>query len=270
MKSVSVVTGGTGGMGVAIAKRLAKESTVIVTGRRKETYEKVKGEFEGLDTIYMPADCTNAEDMKTVAEKAKEIGVVKNVVHTAGISEFTGGKRNKPIDIVKNNVCSIINVLDAFIPVIGEGGSIVSISSMTSYVDIDYKVYMDCFPDALEGNYTKMLEYGLDSNSTTYAITKVFMRWLCNANIGRVCERGARINTVSPGFIESPLTDVIEKDAPGSISGLSYVVPQGRLGNVDDVADAVEFLCGAKYVCGADILVDGGYYFNGYVDQIED
>jgi len=268
MPNISIVTGGTGGMGITIAQHLAKNTKVIVTGRSQSGYDRVKDAFSDFDVEFMLADCTKKEDMERVAKDASEKGFIKNIIHTAGISEFTNGKRNTPEAIAKTNIPAIINVIESFLPYLGEGTSIVSIASMTSYVDLEYKHYGDAFPSALEGNYEKVLEYGAGSSSTTYAVTKTFMRWYCTSNVERITALGATINTISPGIIETPMTASIENDSPGSISGMKYIIPCKRLGNTEDIAKAVDFLVSSPYVCAADILVDGGYTNSSKLDQI--
>lgn len=93
------------------------------------------------------------------------------------------------------------------------------------------------------------------------------MRWYCTSNVERVTARGATINTISPGIIETPMTESIENDSPGSISGMKYIIPCGRLGNTEDIAKAVDFLVISPYVCAADIIVDGGYTNSSKLDQ---
>jgi len=269
MAYVSVVTGGAGGMGIDICKRLAKETKVIAIDFQESRIEVAKQELAGLDVEFMLVDCTKLDEVKAVAEKAQSYGEVKYLCHAAGISDMLGDHQDTPEEIAVNNVEGAKNVLAVFADIIAEGGSIVTIASMTSYVDLTFTNYKDAFEPAMKGDLSGILKYGAGSTSTTYAVTKTFLRWLTLSYIGKVTGRGARINSISPGFIWTPMTEAIENRAAGSITALAYIVPQMRLGQPSDIGEVVDFLNKAAYVNGTDILVDGGYYFNGGIDQID-
>ena len=153
MAYVSVITGGTGGMGIEIAKRLAKNTKILLCGRRESKLAEAKAALKDCENVeYAVMDVVNRDDIKAAVEKAREMGEVKNVIHAAGVNEFTNGKPNDPGFILENNIKGAQYIAEAFLPVICEGGCYLNIASMSSYYN-PLPDYIDAFVEAMGGNF---------------------------------------------------------------------------------------------------------------------
>ena len=269
MAYVTVITGGAGGMGLDIAKRLGKETKLLIADFQKHRIDIAKQELFGWDAEFVLMDCKDMDAVKALAAQAQEMGEVKYVIHAAGITDVTELKRNTAEEIMKNNVFGVTNMMKVFTDIICDGGCIVNIASMTSYCDLQFKAFADGMEPALNGDYSKLLSFANGSPSSAYSASKSYMRWLTLRYISKVSQRGARIVSVSPGVVWTPITYALEDCAPGSIKGFAYVTPVGRNGYASDVGQTVEFVCHQPFINGCDILLDGGYYNAGDFDQID-
>ena len=256
-------------MGLEIAKLLAKDSVVLLSGRHENKVEAAKEKLKGCGEFeYMCMDVGSAEDVKAFAAKAQGLGEVVNVVHTAGVNEYIAGKPTPAHYIIENNVRGAVNMGETFLPIIAEGGSYINIASMSSYY-YPMEQYLDMLKEAYKGNLQPMLDECGEDGTKSYAFTKMFVRWYTMANIDRASARGARINSISPGIIWTDMSKDFEDKAPGSITGFAATLPIGRMGQAKEVAELVEFLCKPGYIHGTDILIDGGNVNYCRTEQIE-
>lgn len=119
-KKITVITGGSSGLGLASARCLAGGSTILLCARGSAGLEKTKAELEtfGADVYTCVMDASDPESAKKCAEYAASLGDVVNVIHTAGVSPA-----NTPADdILRINALGPINMVEAFYPVLAEGG----------------------------------------------------------------------------------------------------------------------------------------------------
>ena len=269
---VSVISGGAGGIGIETARLLAKETAVLVADIQPSRIDIAKEELKDFDNIeYMVANVANLEDVKAMGEKVKEMGELKNVVHAAAKSEVFADERVLGSDCMRNNVLGAINMATVFIPMLTKGCNYINIASMTSWYQ-NINDYVDQFKAALNGDLEPLISNCGDTNTTVaYNLSKGFVRWYTMANIDRVGERGARINSISPGIIWTPMPQGVEKLMPGVVTGFASTCPmEGRMGDPKEVAELVEFLCRPGYINGTDILIDGGIMHRIQVEQLED
>lgn len=269
MNKVSVITGGGGGMGIEIARRLAASTKVLIAESQPSRIDIARQELEGLDIEYVQADTTNTEDLRKLAEKAASLGEVANVICAAGISQIHNGAERSPEEIIRINAGGTLHTNEAFIPLLKEGSVLINISSMTSY-NFEMADFIEGFKEALKGDFSKMIGYCEGNNSKAYSVSKIFIRWLSLSSIERLSDRGARVISISPGSIVTPMTDEVEAAMPGLISSFNFVVPMKRLGTAAEIGDLVEYLCKPGYINGADILIDGGFTNSTIYDQLED
>lgn len=270
MEKVSVITGGAGGMGIEIAKLLAKDTDILVADIQPSRIEIAKDELKDFKNIeYVIADISKLEDVQALAANVQEMGKLQNVIHAAGISEVFAGERVLGSHCMTNNVNAAINMGNVFIPLLTEGCNYINIASMTSYYQ-NLNDYIDQFKEALKGNLEPLISNCGDENTTVaYGLSKAFVRWYTMANIDRVGEKGARINSISPGLIWTPMPQGVEALMPGVITGFAATCPMGgRMGEAKEIADLVEFLCRPGYINGADILIDGGILHHVNVEQL--
>jgi NAD(P)-dependent dehydrogenase (short-subunit alcohol dehydrogenase family) len=237
---VAIVTGGNSGIGYATAKELvAKEATVIVTGRRKEAIEKAAKE---LGAIPFVADQASLKDTDALYEEVrKKYGKVDILFVNAGIVGNLGpieSKTEADFDNVMNiNFKGAYFTLSKFIPLLNDGASVVILSSI---VAATYK-----------------------PNSSVYQASKAALNSIAKTAAAELAPRKIRVNIVSPGPTK---TEVMTKMGLDDATlqqikdHLVDAIPLKKMGTAEDVAKLVVYLSdeSATFVTGSEIVVDGG------------
>ncbi|KAI9371707.1 hypothetical protein BJX61DRAFT_12277 [Aspergillus egyptiacus] len=272
MPDVIVITG-TGGMGLAIARRLGSGTHLILADCSPTQLENaakiLREEGHSVDTI--EADVASLESVQNLAQYAASRGRIQLIAHTAGLSPAQAS----PSQIYQVDLLGTANVIDAFLPVASRGTCLIAIASLAGHlaekqgtISAELEEHLALAPAE------KLLDHP-DLSTTTeeknqdhlagfhaYGISK-------RANILRVQasarawgEKGARINSISPGLIATPMGHDELASASGEyIKGMIAASPAGRIGTAADVANAVAFLAGAEasFITGTDLLLDGGW-----------
>lgn len=235
---VVVITGAGSGIGLACAKKFAKEgANIVLFGRNETKLKEVASTFE--NALIVQGDVSKIADLENLYDKAhKAFGKVDVVIANAGISE------QKMLPEVEeaffDNMISI-NYKGAFftvtkaLPYLSQGASVVFISSIAAHIGFaGHSVYCS-------------------TKSAISSITKSFAAALV--------EKGIRVNAISPGVIETPIFDKVKKQSPNIMTELSQKIPMGRYGLPEEIAEAVYFLSSPKasYITGVDLSVDGGF-----------
>lgn len=238
---VALVTGGSTGIGLATAKRLAEEgATVYVTGRRKPELEAAVQEI-GRGAIGVQADSAQLADLdRLYARIREEHGHLDILFANAGVGEMgafaevTEEQYDRTFDI---NVKGVFFTVQKALPLLRDGSSVILNASIVS----------------IKG-------FG---NLSVYSATKAALRSFARTWVVDLKGRGIRINAVSPGPIATPglaglAPAEIGKDA--FFAHQAGLVPLGRLGEADEIAKAVSFLAGAdsSFITGTELFVDGG------------
>ncbi|MFE3559783.1 SDR family NAD(P)-dependent oxidoreductase [Streptomyces sp. NPDC059193] len=235
----AVVTGGTSGIGLATAKRLADEGAhVFITGRRAEALAKAEAEI-GHDVTGVQGDVSNLDDLDRLWERVRqERGSVDVIVANAAFVETVTLAEATPehFDTTFNtNARGTFFTVQKALPLLNDGGSVVLISSIAHLIGAP--VY------------------------TTYSAAKAATRSFARSWAAELKERGIRVNSVSPGSVDTPIFEAqAGKDADGLREQMRTLVPFNRLGRPEEVAAAVLFLASddSSYTTGADLTVDGG------------
>jgi NAD(P)-dependent dehydrogenase (short-subunit alcohol dehydrogenase family) len=238
---IAVVTGGSTGIGLAIAKEFVAEGAyVFITGRRAAELDKAAKEI-GRNVTPVQSDVAKLEDLdRLYATVAKEKGRIDVLVANAGILESapTADATADHFDrVFAVNVRGAYFTVQKALKLLQDGGSIVVTASVVQYKG---------FP-----------------GTGVYSATKGAVRSLVRTWAAEFKDRGIRVNAVSPGPIETAMFESLAPD-PQNLDAhrkaLSAQVPLGRLGRPEEMAKAVLFLASSdsSYTTGFDLLADGG------------
>lgn len=227
----TLITGGTAGIGLAVAKRFALQGvSVVISGRREEGAVIAKE----VGVKFIQADLGNDEELKQLFEQAEtHLGGLDVVVNNAGTSggEWIADQSIEEFDrLIGLNVRAAFLVLQAAARRVQAGGSIINTASIV----------------ATEGG----------AGGSVYCASKAAIVSFTKSAALELAPKGIRVNAVSPGLIHS---EIWKGHAPESWA--KSRVPLGRMGEGDEAAAVYQFLASdaASYVTGANYLVDGGY-----------
>jgi NAD(P)-dependent dehydrogenase (short-subunit alcohol dehydrogenase family) len=237
-----IVTGGTSGIGYAVAKQLvAEDGKVIITGRARAALESTTRQL-GTNVTPFESDAGNLAGIKALIRFAeKTYGKLDGIFANAGVAIFgpVEGVTEETYDLImKVNVKGVFFLLQQAIPLLNDGASIVINASVAATTPRPINV--------------------------VYSASKAAVRSLTKGFAAALVARNIRVNTVSPGPIDTPLW-VKEGGMPKEMvnpvmQAIKESNPMKRYGTPDEVANAVTFLLSSEssYMTGAEILVDGG------------
>jgi NAD(P)-dependent dehydrogenase (short-subunit alcohol dehydrogenase family) len=238
---VAVVTGGSSGIGLATAKRFVEEGAhVFITGRRQSELDKAKAAI-GRSVTTVQGDVANLADLdRLFATVAAEKGHVDIVVASAGFVEHASIDLATPAHFDKTfniNARGVFFTIQKALPLMKNGGSIVLVSS---------GLHLKGFP-----------AHG------TYSATKAALRSFARTWAMELKDRGIRVNTLSPGAIDTPIIDgqfKTKAEADGAKAMFAQMTPLGRIGRPEEMASAALFLASSdsSYSTGIDLVADGG------------
>ncbi|OJI95807.1 hypothetical protein ASPVEDRAFT_35124 [Aspergillus versicolor CBS 583.65] len=268
-KSIIVIIG-CGGMGLAIARRLGSGSHLVLSDFSQAQLDSAAQTLrhEGHDVDTVQADISNESAAQSLAQAAARLGVVRVIAHTAGLSPA----RSPPDAIYKVDLLGVAHVIDAFLPVASSGTSLVIIASLAGHntqghLSADLERHLATAPASELLNHSELEHVNSTSAEsvprfTAYGVSKRGNILRVQAFAAAWGQKGARINTVSPGLI---LTAMGHAELSGPMGEHMQdrigKNPVARVGTASDVANAVAFLCSheASFITGTDILVDGGW-----------
>jgi 3-oxoacyl-[acyl-carrier protein] reductase len=229
---LALVTGGSRGIGRAIALELGRAGAEVVVGYRTGADEAgaVAAEIGGRT---VQADVSDAESAKALVEAAGDVDVL---VNNAGLTRDGVLARMSDDDwrtVIDTNLSSVFFTCRAAARAMmrRRSGAIVNVSSIVG----------------IHGNW----------GQTNYAASKAGIIGFTKSLAKELGSRNVRANVVAPGYVKTQPTDVLPE---GATQTMLDATPLGRLGDPEDVAGAVRFLCSddARFVTGAVLLVDGG------------
>ena len=263
MNPVSIITGGAGGMGLATAKILGRDHTVVLCDNRQERLDAAAAALKDLGVAHAAVNCdvTDRQAVEQLFETAAGLGAVASVIHAAGVSPSMGGADY----IIRTNALGTLNVGEVFCETAAEGAAIVNVASMAAHMLPEEIVPTAKFPLALQDQNAFMAEMMSacsvapeeGRSGLAYALSKCFVRWYSSSQAERFNGRGLRIVSVSPGSVDTEMGRLEEQAGAGAMV-TDAAVP--RWGKVEEMAELFAFCASDKagYLTGTDILNDGG------------
>ncbi len=242
---VAFVTGGMGGIGTAICKRLAKDGHKVVANclpgyeSKDEWLQAMRS--EGYD-VYSAEG--NVEEYESCADMFYQlrsvVGPVDMLVNNAGITRDGVFRRMTPGDwysVINTNLNSVFNVTRQVIDGMMERGwgRVVNMSSV----------------NALKGQF----------GQTNYSAAKAGMHGFSKALAQEVVKKGVTVNTLSPGYVN---TEMVRAIKPEILQNIVASIPMGRLAEPEEIAGLIAYLCSeeAGYITGANISINGGLHMD--------
>jgi NAD(P)-dependent dehydrogenase (short-subunit alcohol dehydrogenase family) len=235
---IAVISGGTTGIGLAIAQRFVAEGAHVYIFGRRESQLAEATRLIGRNVTAIEADAANLDDLDRVAAAVKaEKGVVDIIVSNAGYTEqasidtITPEHFDKAFNLMARGPVFLVQKL---LPLMPGKGSIILVSSAMHLMGIP--------------------------GHTAYAGTKAALRSFVRTWAAEFKDRGIRANMLSPGVTDTPLLDAQSAPREQLVEMYKSMLPIGRLAQPEEIANAALFLASdqSSYVTGADLMADGG------------
>jgi len=232
---IAVVTGGSSGIGLAVAQRLVTDGAfVYITGRRQNELEKA-AESLGSQVATVQGDVTLAADLDQLYARVQgEQGRLDILVVSSGMADFakleeiTEDHYDRTFDL---NARATLFTVQKALQFMARGGAVVLVGSVADSIGT--------------------AGYG------AYNASKAAMRSFARTWTNELATRGIRVNVVSPGPTETPMMAAASQEVRETLMGL---IPLGRVGRPEEVAAAICFLASdeSSFIAGAELCVDGG------------
>jgi NAD(P)-dependent dehydrogenase (short-subunit alcohol dehydrogenase family) len=252
---------GAGSMGCAIVRRIAAGRKILLGDISEKNLEKVSSDFKygGYDVETCIVNAMEKDSVEAFAQKAASLGKVMYFIDTAGASP----NQASPEYILSLDMAGTGYAVDAFGKVMAEGGAGLIISSQTGYM---YPIPNETELEILKTPTEKLMDVPfIKETATSSGLAYMIAKRVNHLQAQKAAattwkERRARINTISPGVIVTPLA-YDEFAAAGE--GYQQMIDASaamRTGTSEEIAEAGAFLLGehAKFITGTDLLIDGG------------
>lgn len=256
MNDLYIVTGATGGMGKDAAIRFKEKGDVLLLDISAAALEALKNEL-GKGADYIPFDITKDEDIAAVAKYVEQRGTFKGLLHFAGVSESMSSAEK----ILEINLVGTKKLIDALYPYASEGSVVVNTASMTAFLTPASPEVVAELRNILEPGFAaKIAAMGGGNTNAAYGWSKLGMVNLTVDEAGRWGAKGARIVSIAPGAILTPMVEEEMKTNGDAINRMVGATPLKRIGLPEDITNLCEFLCSdkASFITGTNILIDGG------------
>ncbi|NNC37227.1 MAG: SDR family oxidoreductase [Acidimicrobiales bacterium] len=231
--NTALVTGASRGIGRAIATALHSSGAHVIACARASEDLNSLGSYLGGSGMIWECDATSDD----ILSRIDSLTALDILINNAGINRpesFVDVSDKNLDDILDINVRATFRIARQCVKKMGRGGSVVNITSQMGHVG--------------------------SPNRTVYCMTKHAIEGLTKAMAVELGPEGIRVNSVAPTFIATPMTEAW-LDKPEFMEFVKQMIPIGKVGQPEDVAAAVLYLCsdGANMVTGHSLLVDGGW-----------
>ena len=270
MKNVMILTGA-GQIGMAIARRMGYGMKIVIGDKRLENAQAISETMNGagFDTMAMEMDLSSRESIKAIITEAQKYGPITMLVNAAGVSPSQA-----PIEsLLKVDLYGTAVLLEEVGKVIAPGGVGVTISSQSGHrmpaLTPEEDEQLACTPTEQLLELDILRPENIRNTLHAYQMAKRCNEKRVMAESVKWGEKGARINSISPGIIVTPLAlDEFNGPRGDFYKNMFVKCPAGRPGTADEVANVAELLMSDKgaFITGADFLMDGGAtasYFYG-------
>lgn len=266
-RPLALITGAYGGMGLACARHIGRNHDLVLTdfdGEKLAACVETLIEEGYIVANHVAGDIADSRTLAELSATASRDTPLHAIVHTAALSTSLASWR----DIMRVNVVGTDRLLQAMQPLLGKGSVTVLIASLAGHllsgVEASARSILD---DPQAEDFLDRIEAHLPASSATpvakagaaYTLSKWWMLRLCEALAQPWAEKDARIATISPGMIWTPMgrKEVAEMQVAATMVTFA---PLSHWGTSMDIANAVEFLISdrASFITGCDIRVDGG------------
>ncbi|WP_027467476.1 acetoacetyl-CoA reductase [Deefgea rivuli] len=242
MAKVALVTGGMGGIGTAICRKLADDGFQVVTTYSKPGKEQAwlsDNAAAGYTFHAYECDVTDFDACTVLAEKiSSEVGSVDVLVNNAGITRDASFKKLSKTDwdmVIGTNLNSVFNISKQFVDGMADRGwgRVINISSINGQ----------------KGQF----------GQTNYSAAKAGMHGFSMALAQEVAKKGVTVNTVSPGYIATDMVMAVPEDVRNKI--IAHI-PVSRLGKPEEIAGLISYLASdlAGFMTGANLAINGGQH----------
>lgn len=243
-RKIVLVSGGTGGIGTAISRRLSSEYQVIAAYYHhgdhelaKKWQEEQQKQGHTVDLAY--GNLTEFSDCEKMVQQIKErYGRIDVLINNAGITQDSSFKKMTPEQwhkVIDTNLNAVFNLTRNVLPLMLENqyGRIISISSI----------------NGRKGQF----------GQANYAATKSALYGFTKSIAQEVAKKNITVNTISPGYIDTPMLATVGEEI---MKAIIAEIPVGRLGKPEEIAEAVAFLASehAAFITGANLDANGGQY----------
>lgn len=262
MKDVMIVTGA-GQIGMAIARRMGYDKKIVIGDKIVEHAEQMARSMSdaGFDIVPIEMDLASRDSITNLIKKAQSFGNITMLVNAAGVSPSQASIET----ILQVDLYGTAVLLEEVGKVIQPGGSAVTISSQSGHrlpalhIEEDEQLAMTPCEELL--NLKLLKPENIRDTLHAYQLAKRCNEKRVMAEAVRWGKRGARINSISPGIIVTPLA-IDEFNGPRGefYKNMFEKCPAGRPGTADEVANVAELLLSARasFITGTDVLIDGG------------
>ncbi|HAF30824.1 MAG TPA: tropinone reductase [Bacteroidales bacterium] len=242
----ALITGGTKGIGKSIAKEFIElGADVAIVARNESDFSVLQNDLNAKSLFFIKADLSNLNDLQMIIHEINQKwGSLDILINNVGTNirkktvEYSADEFDK---IINTNLRSAFELSRLAYPLLKKSnqGNIVNISSVAGQMHV--------------------------RTGSIYGMTKAAMIQLTKNLAGEWAEDGIRVNTVAPWYIKTPLAETVLKNQEYYNEVVSRT-PMKKVGNPEDVAAAVAFLCmpAAAYITGQCISVDGGFTIYGF------
>jgi NAD(P)-dependent dehydrogenase (short-subunit alcohol dehydrogenase family) len=261
--SVAIVTGAASGIGAACAARIVGTDDVLLLADVNEAAVASRAAaLAGRGTTCVPVvvDVTDPAAVQELADRAAASGDLRRVAHVAGISPTMGDWRR----ILDVDLVGTARLIAAIRPLVVDRTAIVCFASMAAYLNVQANPAADAaIDDPLSGKLFAAYEAALGDAApdagVAYAWAKRGVHRLVRREAATIGPQGARICSISPGMIDTPMGRQEYEQQP-MMKVLEDMTPLRRVGRAEELAAVTTFLLSddASFVTGVDVLVDGG------------